>query len=94
MLANMKRHGHADLVNQTLIVEYTLARQTEDMLQDLLAKLGPLQAGQAQIIGFGVYIWNVIQTTELVTNIPFSIKHKNRSTTGTNHQIVASEFCF
>jgi len=69
LLANMKRHGHADLVDQTLIVEYTLARQTEDMLQDLLAKLGPLQAGQAQIIGFGIYIWNVIQTTELVRQL-------------------------
>ena len=69
LLANMTRHGHPALASKTSIVEYTLSRQTEDMLNDLLSKLGPLHAGDTQIIGFGVYIWNVIQTTELVRQL-------------------------
>ena len=69
LLANMSRHGQPDLADQTLIVEYTLARQTEDMLEDLLAKLGPAHPNQTQIIGFGVYIWNVLQTTALVRQL-------------------------
>ena len=72
LMANMKRHASADLANQTLIVEYTLARQTDQMVQDLLEKLGPVQNGQTQIIGFGVYIWNVLQTTELVRQLKIS----------------------
>ncbi len=69
LMANMKRHASADLAAQTLLVEYTLAKKTEQMVQDLLQKLGPVQADQAQIVGFGVYIWNVLQTTELVRQL-------------------------
>ena len=69
LLANMKRHGSSDLADETLIVEYTLARQTQQMVEDLLGKLGPVQSDQVQIIGFGVYIWNVLQTTELVRQL-------------------------
>ena len=69
LLANMKRHGRPDLADQTLIVEYTLARQTEHMLEDLLVNLGPARTDQTQIIGFGVYIWNVVQTTALVREL-------------------------
>ena len=36
LLANMKRHGSPDLADETLIVEYTLARQTQQMVEDLL----------------------------------------------------------
>jgi len=69
LLANMSRHGQPNLADQTLIVEYTLARKTDDMLEDLLAKLGPAHPDQTQIIGFGVYIWNVVQTTALVRQL-------------------------
>lgn len=69
LLANMARHGHPVLAQRTRIVEYTLARQTADMLEDLLTQLGPVHEGQTQIIGLGVYIWNVIQTTELVRQL-------------------------
>jgi radical SAM superfamily enzyme YgiQ (UPF0313 family) len=69
LLANMARHGHPVLAQQTRIVEYTLARQTAEMLADLLTQLGPAHEGQTQIIGLGVYIWNVIQTTELVRQL-------------------------
>jgi tRNA A37 methylthiotransferase MiaB len=72
LMANMKRHAAADLAAQTLLVEYTLAKKTEQMVQDLLQKLGPVQADQAQIVGFGVYIWNVLQTTELVRQLKIS----------------------
>jgi radical SAM superfamily enzyme YgiQ (UPF0313 family) len=66
LMANMARHGSPQLAQRTALLEFTLARQTQDMVHELLQQLGPLRAGQAQIIGFGVYIWNVIQTTELV----------------------------
>lgn len=69
LLANMARHGHPVLAQKTRIVEYTLARRTGDMLEDLLTQLGPAHEGQTQIIGLGVYIWNVIQTTELVRQL-------------------------
>ena len=72
LMANMKRHAAADLASQTLLVEYTLAKKTEQMVEDLLQKLGPVQADQAQIVGFGVYIWNVLQTTELVRQLKIS----------------------
>jgi tRNA A37 methylthiotransferase MiaB len=39
------------------------------MLEDLLVKLGPARTDQTQIIGFGVYIWNVVQTTALVREL-------------------------
>ena len=66
LMANMARHGSPDLAQRTALTEFTLARPTQDMVQVLLNQLGPELAGRPQIIGFGVYIWNVIQTTELV----------------------------
>ena len=69
LLANMSRYGQPALAAQTSIVEYTLARQTADMVEDLLSKLGPVNLGQTQIIGFGVYIWNVLQTTVLIRQL-------------------------
>ena len=66
LLANMARHGSPQLAQKTALTEFTLARQTHDMVHELLKQLGPAQQNQTQIIGFGVYIWNVSQTTELV----------------------------
>jgi hypothetical protein len=66
LLANMARHGSADLAKRTALTEFTLTRPTQNMVNELLSQLGPELPHQAQIIGFGVYIWNVIQTTELV----------------------------
>ena len=65
-MANMARHGSPKLAKLTALTEFTLAKPTQDMVQELLSQLGPELTGRLQIIGFGVYIWNVIQTTELV----------------------------
>ena len=48
-----------DLRAQTVLREFTIARKPQEMAEDLLA-LNP------QVIGFGVYIWNVTQTCALV----------------------------
>jgi Radical SAM superfamily/Protein of unknown function (DUF4080)/B12 binding domain len=55
LLANMARHGGADLRGQTVLREYTIAKAPQAIADELLA-LNP------KIIGFGVYIWNVTQT--------------------------------
>ena len=65
-MANMARHGNDDLAQRTVLTEFTLARPIQDMAHELLNQLGPELPERPQIIGFGVYIWNVIQTTALV----------------------------
>ena len=66
LLANMARHGGADLRAATVLREYTLARPVAQVVADLVATLGPTAA---PIVGFGVYIWNVVQTTEVVRQL-------------------------
>ncbi len=66
LLANMSRHASDELANSTALIEFTLNRKIQDMAAELLDALGAERAGQTQVIGFGVYIWNVLQTTELV----------------------------
>jgi len=75
LMANMSRHGSQDLANQTALVEYTLARPTDQMAAELLERLGPEHPGKTQIIGLGVYIWNVTQTTALVQQLKESRPH-------------------
>ena len=66
LMANMARHGSQALADQTTLLEFTLAKPLPDMVSQLLSTLGEERPGQAQVIGFGVYIWNVVQTTELI----------------------------
>jgi len=61
LLANM-----GELRAQTALCEYTIARRPADLAAELLALLGPAEAGRVQVVGFGVYIWNMSQTCELV----------------------------
>ena len=61
LLANM-----GDLKPRTALREFTIARKPQDVVDELLAALGEPQGGAVQIIGFGVYIWNVTQTCEVV----------------------------
>ena len=61
LLANM-----GDLKAQTAMREFTIARKPQEVACELLALLGPMQDGAVQIVGLGVYIWNVAQSTELV----------------------------
>ncbi|MEC5387136.1 DUF4080 domain-containing protein [Uliginosibacterium sp. H3] len=64
LLANMARHGSEELRAQTALREFTIARAPRDIVAALLDELG--EAEGVQIVGFGVYIWNVTQTTEVV----------------------------
>lgn len=54
LLANM-----GDLADQTVLREFTIARKYQELTDELLAL-------QPRVIGFGVYIWNVVETTALV----------------------------
>ncbi|UCV22931.1 B12-binding domain-containing radical SAM protein [Ferribacterium limneticum] len=69
LLANMDRHGGAGLRERTVLREFTIARPVQEIVAALLAELGPPVAGRPQIIGFGVYIWNVVATTEVVRRL-------------------------
>lgn len=62
LLANMDRHGGQGLRARTVLREYTLAREPQAIVDELLAL-------QPAIVGFGVYIWNVAQTTEVLRRL-------------------------
>ena len=61
LLANM-----GELRPQTVLREFTIARPASEVVAELLATLGEAQPGAVQIVGLGVYVWNVTQTTEVV----------------------------
>jgi radical SAM superfamily enzyme YgiQ (UPF0313 family) len=54
--------GMGTLRPVTALREFTIARDPAQIVQELLQLLGPDLAGRRQVIGFGVYIWNVTQT--------------------------------
>jgi radical SAM superfamily enzyme YgiQ (UPF0313 family) len=57
LLANM-----GDLQPKTALCEFTINRPTQELADELLAK-------QAHVIGFGVYIWNTVQTLALIKQL-------------------------
>ena len=59
LLANMDVHGGPGLKAQTQLREFVIAQPPLLIVEQLLA-LNP------KIIGLGVYIWNVVETTEVV----------------------------
>ena len=67
LLANM-----GDLKPQTVIREFTIARKSHEVVGELLAALdgqGPVadrKSSGPQVVGFGVYIWNVYQTISVI----------------------------
>ncbi|MDE2418913.1 MAG: DUF4080 domain-containing protein [Burkholderiales bacterium] len=65
LLANMARHGGEDVRAMTALREFTIQRPAQEVVDALLAALGP-ERGAVQVVGFGVYIWNITQTTEVV----------------------------
>ena len=67
LLANLDRHGGAGLRARTVLREFTIRRAPSDIVTELLHTLGPGIPGARQIVGFGVYIWNVAQTTEVLS---------------------------
>ena len=66
----MERHGGPDLRAITVLREFTINRPAQDVVAALLLELGPEPLAAAersvQVVGFGVYIWNVTQTCEVV----------------------------
>ena len=64
VLANMARYGGEELRARTVVREFALTRTPQDVADALLMELGV--STTPQIIGFGVYIWNVTATTEVV----------------------------
>ena len=77
LLANMARHGGPELRAATQLREYVISRPVEEIVADLLQALPTptADAGMAQaskvppIVGFGVYIWNTVPTTEVVRQL-------------------------
>ena len=63
LLANL-----GELRGRALLREFTIARAATEIVDELLLALDSLpdEGERLQIIGFGVYIWNVVQTTEVV----------------------------
>ncbi len=59
LLANMDRHGGAGLRDVTLLREYVIQQRPTHIVEELLA-LNP------QVIGLGIYIWNVVETTQVL----------------------------
>jgi hypothetical protein len=64
--ANMERHGGADLDACTVLQEFTIHRAPQDIVDALVASLGPQHMGAVHIVGFGVYIWNVVPTASVI----------------------------
>jgi radical SAM superfamily enzyme YgiQ (UPF0313 family) len=69
LLANLDRHGGAGMRERTVLREFTIARPVQEIVEALLVELGEAADGVAQIVGFGVYIWNVAPTTEVVRQL-------------------------
>ena len=59
LLANMDRHGGAGLRARTVLREFVIRQQPLQIVESLLAL-------EPRVIGLGVYIWNVVQTTQVV----------------------------
>ena len=59
LLANMDRHGGAGLRTRTQLREFTIQQRPTQIVEELLAL-------EPKVIGLGVYIWNVTETTQVV----------------------------
>ena len=66
LLANMQRHGGADLHGMTVLREFTLQSPVSSVVDALLQELGPAQPGDTLVLGLGVYIWNAEQSLAVV----------------------------
>ncbi|NDP63815.1 B12-binding domain-containing radical SAM protein [Polaromonas sp.] len=59
LLANLDLHGGAGLRARTQLREFVIQQRPTQIVEDLLT-LNP------QVIGLGIYIWNVVETTQVV----------------------------
>ncbi len=58
LLANMDLHGGAGLRAQTVLREFVIQQKPTQIVEELLAL-------EPKVIGLGVYIWNVVETTQV-----------------------------
>lgn len=59
LLANLDVHGGAGLRAQTQLREFVIGQPATRIVEDLLAL-------EPEVIGLGIYIWNVVETTQVV----------------------------
>ena len=59
LLANMDLHGGAGLRAQTVLREFVIQQKPTQIVEELLAL-------EPKVIGLGIYIWNVVETTQVV----------------------------
>ncbi|SFU99276.1 Radical SAM superfamily enzyme YgiQ, UPF0313 family [Polaromonas sp. YR568] len=59
LLANMDRHGGSGLRAQTQLREFVIQQRPTQIVEELLAL-------EPEVIGLGIYIWNVVETTQVV----------------------------
>ena len=59
LAANMDKHGGAGLRDRTVLREFVIQRPPTQIVEELLAL-------EPKVIGLGVYIWNVTETTQVV----------------------------
>jgi radical SAM superfamily enzyme YgiQ (UPF0313 family) len=63
LLANMDKHGAPGLREQTRLMEFVIGQRPVEMVEALLGK-DP--AAEPRVVGFGVYIWNAVETESVV----------------------------
>ncbi|MGC1176382.1 DUF4080 domain-containing protein [Polaromonas sp.] len=88
LLANMDRHGGAGLRAQTQLREFVIGQPETRMVEELLAL-------QPEVIGLGVYIWNVVETTQLVRLLK-TLRPEIRIVLGgpeVSHEVEQQEIC-
>jgi radical SAM superfamily enzyme YgiQ (UPF0313 family) len=59
LLANMDTHGGPGLRAQTQLREFVIQQRPTQIVEELLAL-------EPEVIGLGIYIWNVVETTQVV----------------------------
>ena len=59
LLANMDVHGGVGLRAQTQLREFVIQQRPTQIVEELLAL-------EPRVIGLGIYIWNVVETTQVV----------------------------
>jgi len=88
LLANMDRHGGAGLRAQTQLREFVIGQPATRIVEELLAL-------QPEVIGLGIYIWNVVETTQVVRLLK-ALRPDIRIVLGgpeVSHEIEQQEIC-
>jgi radical SAM superfamily enzyme YgiQ (UPF0313 family) len=88
LLANMDRHGGDGLRAVTQLREFVIQQRPTQIVEDLLA-LNP------QVIGLGIYIWNVVETTQVLRLLK-ALRPDIKVVLGgpeVSHEVEAQEIC-